>query len=335
MIKWICLFFCLLSNSFLQAQSPQFSQFYANPLYSNPALAGDAGTSRLIANYRNQWASIGVPFQTATFSFDTYADDAGIGIGAQALHDQRGPALMSDQLSVQISKMIFLDGQKEFRLIGGFQGAWTSSRWNGDNLAYVAQFLGAQDPLATAGLSSNRVTISTGGVLEYVPNQPDYPSYWLSAAWHNIGVNNNVSIEHQRINVQLGSVLPMDLPSFFGNHLGSDMDRQSALKLGLQVRKQSMSRQLDAGFNVVASPLILGVWYRGMSFDNKRRDALIGTAGWAYGNMLFQASYDLPVSSLGFDTGAFEVSIWYGFDGLFSLSSKSNRDRRLRRCLRY
>ena len=336
MRKLIFLFFALVLNQpATRAQSPQFSQFYANPIYSNPALAGDAGTPRFIANYRNQWASIGTPFQTAAFSFDTYAEDADVGLGVQALHDQRGPALMSDQVSAQISKMIFLDGQKEVRLIGGFQAAWTSNRWNGDNLSYVSQFLGSQDPLSGASLASNRFTVSGGAVLEYVPNDEDYSSFWLSGAWHNIGINDNISIEHQRINVQLGSKIPINIPSFFGNHLGSDLDRESSLKLGLQVRKQGVSRQLDAGFNVVVSPLILGVWYRGMSFGNSRRDALIGTAGWAYGNMLFQASYDLPVSSLGFDTGAFEISIWYGMDALFSFTGKGNRDRRSRKCLRY
>jgi type IX secretion system PorP/SprF family membrane protein len=330
-----CLAFVLLLMANAMAQSPQFSQFYANPLYSNPAFAGDAGTHRLIANYRNQWASIGIPFQTAAFSFDSYVEDADVGFGFQALHDQRGPALKSDQLSAQISKMVFLDGQKEVRLIGGFQTAWTSNRWNGDNLSYVSQFLGSQDPVAGMSLSSNRVSVSGGGILEFVPKNEDYASYWISGAWHNIGVNDNVSIEHPRINFQLGSKIPINIPSFFGNHLGSDLDRESSLKLGLQIRKQGASRQLDAGFNVDVSPLVLGIWYRGMSFGNSRRDAMIGTVGWAYGSMLFQASYDLPVSSLGVDTGAFEVSIWYGMDALFSLSGKGARDRRSRRCMRY
>jgi type IX secretion system PorP/SprF family membrane protein len=317
------------------AQSPQFSQFYANPIYSNPAFAGDAGASRFIVNYRNQWASIGTPFQTAAFSFDTYADDVGIGVGVQALHDQRGPALVSDQLSAQISKMIFLDAQKELRLIGGFQAAWASNRWNGDNLTYVSQFLGSQDPLAAVPLSSSRFTVSGGAILEYVPRNEDEVAYWFSTAWHNVGVNDPVSIEHQRLNFQLGSKIPVNIPSFFGNYLGSEMDRQSTLNLGLQIRKQGMDRQMEAGFNMHISPLVLGAWYRGMIFGKSRRDALVGTAGWAYGNMFFQASYDLPVSSLGVDTGAFEISIWYGLDSLFSLAGKGAKDRRSRRCMRY
>lgn len=319
----------------IQAQAPQFSQFYANPLYTNPAYAGDAGTPRFIANYRNQWASIGIPFQTAAFSFDSYAEDVGIGLGFQALHDKRGPALSSSQLSAQISKLVYLDGQKELRLIGGIQGSWTSNSWNGDDLTYVSQFLGSTDPMSSNGLSSNKLTLSGGAVLEYVPKYEEDISYWLSGAWHNIGINNELSIEHQRVNIQLGTKIPIQIPAFFGNNLGRDMNRESALTMAVQVRKQGPSRQMDAGFNVIYSPLLVGLWYRGMVLGNTRRDAAIGTVGWASGNMLFQASYDLPVSSLGFDTGAFEISIWYGIDALFRFSGKGAQNRRGRKCLRY
>lgn len=325
----------LLTADWVNAQSPQFSQFYSNPIYSNPALAGDAGTPRFIANYRNQWALVGTPFQTAAFSFDSYAEDADIGFGVQALHDQRGSALKSNQLSVQISKLVFLDGQKEYRLIGGLQGAWTSNHWNGDDLSYVSQFLGSNDPLASVGLTRNRLTVSAGAILEYVPKSDYEATYWVGSAWHNIGINEDISIEHQNVNLQLGTKIPIEIPSFFGNNLGRDLERESAVTLALQVRKQGISRQMDAGFNIITSPLLFGVWYRGMIWGATRRDALIGTVGWARGNILLQTSYDLPVSSLGLDTGSFEISIWYGIDALFRFTGKGTSDRRSRKCLRY
>ncbi|TDE12008.1 PorP/SprF family type IX secretion system membrane protein [Dyadobacter psychrotolerans] len=331
----LILIFLFSGGTGILAQSPQFSQFYSNPIYTNPAFAGDAGTPRFIANYRNQWASVGTPFQTAAFSFDTYAEDAGIGFGMQALHDQRGSALKSDQLSAQVSKLVFLDGQKEYRLIGGLQGAWTSNRWNGDDLSYVSQFLGSSDPMAAVGITTNRVTASAGVLLEYVPKSDYDATYWISSAWHNIGVNEDISIEHQNVNFQVGTKIPIEIPSFFGNNLGRDLERESAVTLAMQVRKQGTSRQLDAGFNIITSPLLFGVWYRGMIFGPTRRDALIGTVGWAMGNVMLQTSYDLPVSSLGQDTGSFEVSVWYGIDALFRFTGKGSHDRRSRKCLRY
>ncbi|WP_287060456.1 type IX secretion system membrane protein PorP/SprF, partial [Algoriphagus sp.] len=40
------------------AQDPQYSQYYAAPLYLNPAMAGGELTGRVGFNYRNQWPSI-------------------------------------------------------------------------------------------------------------------------------------------------------------------------------------------------------------------------------------------------------------------------------------
>ncbi len=319
----------------LPGQSPQFSQFYGNPIFTNPALAGDTGTPRFIANYRNQWARLGEPFQTTAFSFDTYAEDAGVGLGFQAMHDQQSSVLKSTGLSGQVSKMAYLDGQKEVRLIGGLQTAWTSYRWNGDNLTSVADFLGIQDPLSVAQASYNRFTFSSGALLEFVPRYEYDVSYWLGGAWHNIGVTRNDWMGHQRFNAQIGAKIPFDMPLFFGNSLGSDLNRETALSTALQFRSQGASRQVDAGFNVICSPLLLGVWYRGLAMGRMRRDALIGTAGLAYGNWLFQASYDMTVSSLGPDTGAFEISVWYGLDYLFQFSGKAAQSRRSRKCMRF
>ena len=49
----------LLSVVTVQAQDIHFSQFYQSPLNLNPALTGVMNCNhRLVANYRNQWASI-------------------------------------------------------------------------------------------------------------------------------------------------------------------------------------------------------------------------------------------------------------------------------------
>ena len=45
------------------AQDLHFSQFYAAPLYLNPAFAGTAGGPRFILNYRNQWPGINNAFK--------------------------------------------------------------------------------------------------------------------------------------------------------------------------------------------------------------------------------------------------------------------------------
>lgn len=61
-----------VSGSWLFAQDPQFSQFYASPLGVNPALAGNGDASwRLVGIHRSQWIASGVdPLYTTSVSLD-------------------------------------------------------------------------------------------------------------------------------------------------------------------------------------------------------------------------------------------------------------------------
>ncbi|MEZ7930391.1 MAG: type IX secretion system membrane protein PorP/SprF, partial [Flavobacteriales bacterium] len=72
----------ILSTSAL-AQDPEFSQFYSNPLYLNPAFAGSNNCPRVALNYRNQWPAISGSFVTQSVSYDQrlgYNKGAGIGL---------------------------------------------------------------------------------------------------------------------------------------------------------------------------------------------------------------------------------------------------------------
>ncbi len=89
--------FCLLALSKLimqtnhvVAQDPLFTQFYANPLYLNPAMAGSHLCPRFSMNYRNQWPSLSGSFVTQSFSYDQKFKAINGGIGIIAMHDQAG-----------------------------------------------------------------------------------------------------------------------------------------------------------------------------------------------------------------------------------------------------
>ena len=74
-----------------QAQDPTFTQFYANPVYLNPALAGSYGCPRFAMNYRNEWPQLTGNYVTYSAAYyDTYAKNLSGGIGILAMHDQQG-----------------------------------------------------------------------------------------------------------------------------------------------------------------------------------------------------------------------------------------------------
>ena len=56
------------------SQDAGFSQFYANPIYLNPALTGNRSNPTLSLNYRNQWPSLQSSFTTYAASWDQHFD---------------------------------------------------------------------------------------------------------------------------------------------------------------------------------------------------------------------------------------------------------------------
>ena len=65
-------FFLIFSTLKLASQDIHFSQFSNTPANLNPALTGVfPGDLRFIGNYRSQWKSVPVPYQTFSGAFDT------------------------------------------------------------------------------------------------------------------------------------------------------------------------------------------------------------------------------------------------------------------------
>ena len=80
----------MVKTGFVLAQDPTFTQFYSNPVYLNPALAGSSGCPRIALNYRNEWPQLTGNYITYSAAYDTYAKNISGGIGIIALHDQQG-----------------------------------------------------------------------------------------------------------------------------------------------------------------------------------------------------------------------------------------------------
>ena len=72
------------------AQDPQFSQFYANSMYLNPALTGNTAQLRMASTYRNQWPSIPKGYVSYTAAIDYNFEKARSGVGFLATHDKAG-----------------------------------------------------------------------------------------------------------------------------------------------------------------------------------------------------------------------------------------------------
>ena len=104
MKKLAFLFLCI--GTTLLAQDVHFSQWYNNPLFSNPALTADFdGDYRITAHQREQWASVSVPFSTTSVGLDMPIENWGLGL--QFLRDQSGSSRLSlTQFNLSLSRSL-------------------------------------------------------------------------------------------------------------------------------------------------------------------------------------------------------------------------------------
>ena len=92
----------ILISGHLFGQDPGYSQFYANPMYLNPAFTGTSQLPRLVVNYRNQWPQKGTSFTTYSISYDWLAGTSKSGLGIQAYYD-REPNNIINTISASLS----------------------------------------------------------------------------------------------------------------------------------------------------------------------------------------------------------------------------------------
>src|ERR1700758_2863398 len=94
MIKKITVCFLLFLSVFVtesaKAQDAEFTQFYANPLYLNPAFAGTARCPRFCLNYRNEWPGFYKTYITYSASYDQLFDNLTGGLGLIVVDDHAG-----------------------------------------------------------------------------------------------------------------------------------------------------------------------------------------------------------------------------------------------------
>jgi type IX secretion system PorP/SprF family membrane protein len=168
----ILLFLTVLATSW--AQDIHFSQVDANPLLLNPAYAGFYdGAGRFGIIYRNQWASVSIPFQTfaITGEMALWRDNTatrGLSIGASLFSDHAG-TLHYGTTSAHLSLAYYhaLNRQRNNFLSFGLEGGYAQAGFD-PSLAEM------QDPTET--FDSRQVTypLLAAGIAWYYQPSGDF-----------------------------------------------------------------------------------------------------------------------------------------------------------------
>jgi len=293
------------------AQDPQFSQFYASPLYLSPAFAGSTAGSRLVMNYRDQWPQIPGKFTTYDFSFDHYFAGITSGIGLLLMRDQAGTGRLSrNQIGLQYAYAITINPKWQIRPGVHFSRVYQS--FDFDRLTFG-------DQLSLSGNSSTSVEIEPMPKVGYFDAAASVMGY-SEKKWIGVTVD-HLMRPNQSFEIGEESIVPIKLTVFGGIKVKLDKTKKRILNeenitVSALYQSQGKYDQLDLGFHYVKAPLLIGLWYRGIPlFKAYKRgyannDALIFLAGLKIKNFTLGYSYDATISRLKASTGgAHELSI--------------------------
>jgi type IX secretion system PorP/SprF family membrane protein len=280
------------------AQDPTFTQFYANPLYLNPALAGSHGCSRFASNYRNEWPKLTGNYTTYSASWDSYFKNISGGIGILATHDQQGQGTINTSMLGLIYSYHLQLGRK-WKLQFGARASWYQKYLDWDKLTFGDMI----DP--RRGFIYSTGDVPRGGSRGFFDASAGlvlFNKYFFAgAAVHHLNRPNESMIVGE-------SKMPMRITG----HMGAEikLGRQSKYSNGTSImpnviyQYQNGFMELSVGTYVKYGPLNIGVWYR-------NRDAFILTAGINTGKFKLGYSYDVTVSKLnnGVSGGSHEISL--------------------------
>ena len=131
LLACVVLFVSVFFNRGAVAQDPEFTQFYANPLYLNPAFAGSSRCPRMVMNYRNQWPGINKTYITYSASYDQHVDALAGGFGMIVTQDAAGDGTINTTNASAIYSY-YLPVTNSFSVKAGVQATYAqkSVDWN-------------------------------------------------------------------------------------------------------------------------------------------------------------------------------------------------------------
>jgi type IX secretion system PorP/SprF family membrane protein len=292
----LLLFVLILSDTY--AQDLQFSQFYANPIYLNPAFSGSHGCPRIALNYRNQWPALSGTFVTYSASYDQYFKNINGGIGIIATHDQQGKGTIN-HTTLSLIYNYHLKINRKFTLMFAGKATWNQKFLDWDKLTFGDMidprrgFIYATGDVPRGG--SRGFFDASAGMVGFTEN------FFFGVAGHHLNMpNESVIIGNSpmsiRLNAHVGATIPLGQKSQYNN--------ETAIMPNMIYQYQQGFMEMMLGTYVKYGAFTLGAWFRS-------RDAFILSIGVNTGTFKVGYSYDVTVSRLnnGVSGGSHEVSL--------------------------
>ena len=287
----------------IHSQDAEFTQFYSNPIYLNPALTGTHMCPRVSMNYRNQWPGISGTFVTSAFSYDQHVSSLHGGLGLMFVNDQASNSLVNTRISGIYSYQMKVS--RKFSIRTGFEATyWQKSLdWNqltfGDMIDPIRGFVYQTQDIPRGGtvggldLSAGIVGFSEQFYIGFAAHHLTEPDESM--------LSNNSSPLPRKYTGHIGAMIPL------AGKASKYETEEAFISPNILYRRQGSFQQINMGIYLSKGPLVGGVWYR-------NQDAFILLVGMQMGQVKFGYSYDVTVSKLSMATsGSHELSLQLNF----------------------
>lgn len=307
----------LISGCFktLGAQDVHLTQFFASPIYLNPAFTGNSKEHRAAMTYRNQWPGVSRAFQSQVFSYDYSLDRLNSGFGLLVNNDKAG-TMGYRSTGAGLSYGYHLPVSKTVAVSGGVYAGYAFHDIDRNRLVFNDQLYRKSET------SFEALPMDRGGrYLDLAAGALVYSrSNWGGISFFHIN----------KPNESFGGT-DATLPLRYSVHGGRqikirDNNRRSNIDVNLAFNYQGQDNfdQLDLGFYYSKSALLVGLWYRGLpgvkSYQKgyQNNDAVMALLGYEIekerSSFRIGYSYDFTMSRLATNSaGAHEISVIYEY----------------------
>lgn len=313
-MKILKLLSILFLAEFSYTQDIHWSQFNENPLFLNPANAGNFnGNKRFVSSYRDQWRSVTKAFQTFVLNYDTrFSKNDNFGIGFTFLNDNAGDGKFKTidfNIAPSYRKFIAKDSSQQLNF--GLQLGLNNRQFTFPNFYFDEQYNGINfDP--TLPNTENLITESKTNL--------------------NLGIGVIYKlIQSKKVNYQFGfSAYNLNSPNqgFYGEKVKRDprivfftiaemqLNDKTKFVPSLIFQSQGTFKELIFGAqlkNIISrnEKVTKGI-YGGLFLRTK--DAIIVNIGLNYNKWQAGFSYDINISNLNpasSGRGGFELNLSY------------------------
>ena len=317
---WI---FCLCCSLGATAQDVHFSQFYQNPILSNPALTGIFNEEYKVGvTYRNQWTSLPYSFKTTVLDMETKVHlnnvNDYISFGLLSYFDKAGAiSYNTNGFYPAINYNKSIEDKYSSYISVGFTAGYITKNVDVSKMTFDNQYVGgAYNPIAPSGenINNNRLSywdLGAGVTFNSSFNEEGTLNYYLGLAGYHL-TTPKTSFEGGD---QLFASLPIRWDASFG--MNYDFDYQFGGVFYGNVMLQNPYREIIMGgmfkwtkpdnSNSPAVTMYLGAFYR-------FQDAIVPTFKMRYKQTSVTFSYDATTSSLKpalNSVGTYEISIFF------------------------